>query len=47
MTTKDIKDFGERAGRDMTDRAVAMFNAAASAVQPHSDEAEAMGEQIQ
>ena len=36
VSEDDIKEFGERAGRTLTDRAVAMFGAAAVAVRPPS-----------
>jgi hypothetical protein len=36
LTAKDIQEFGENAGREMTKYAVALFSAAASALQPPS-----------
>lgn len=41
MTAKDVAKFGERSGREMTNYAVSLFSAAASALRPPADTPEA------
>ncbi len=45
MSDDDVREFGTTAGSVLTDRAVAMFTAAANAVQPRPDEAQTTGGQ--